>query len=88
MIIILWVVTWIFSLFYSAFAITLLWSWFVVPLGISNITIPWAIGLTCLVYLFRSTPSSEQEIELSDFFTPIIAITALIGIGFIAHKFM
>ncbi|EOT5207145.1 hypothetical protein ACN5SP_005161 [Escherichia coli] len=42
---------WIVGIIYSGFALSVLWGWFFVPLGVVPITTPWAIGIYCLALM-------------------------------------
>lgn len=88
MLIILGLGIWILNILYGGFVLTLLWSWFIVPFGVVNITIPWAIGLTCVASMFVGIKYSKGESALAELLMPIVATTFLLGIGFFAHKFM
>ncbi|HDF2366269.1 TPA: hypothetical protein PC505_003928 [Morganella morganii] len=88
MLILLGLGVWVFSLFYSSYVITLLWSWFIVPFGIGNITIPWAIGLCCLASMGRGIPAQNKDSIWHDLIMPIVATTLFLIIGFFAQKFM
>jgi len=69
------------SLFY-------LWQWYVVPLGLPQISMPWAIGLGVLVgYLTNhETEKKGQETDLgmlfvNTFLRPLLAL----GVGWLIH---
>lgn len=79
---------WIFNVFYSSYVLTLLWSWFIVPLGVVNITIPWAIGLSCLAGMYKGIPAQNEDSGWYELIMPVIATTLFLIIGFFAHKIM
>lgn len=82
-------ILWFVAFIYGAFSLTLLWSWFIVPFGITDITFPWAIGLFCVVSLIKGVPSSDKEGEIWSFVAKDLVMTSLaLAFGFIAHKFM
>lgn len=45
---------------YYGWAIALLWSWFLVPLGVPEISIPAACGVVLLVGLFKEVKASAK----------------------------
>jgi hypothetical protein len=83
---------------YGGFAISKLWSWFVVPLGLPPITIAHAIGLSALVNLFKnlgdSTKNETADVEAKtrEFWICITALylaySVALLVGYVAHKFM
>lgn len=86
---------------YSGFVIKTLWAWFMVPLGVVQIHLFHAIGLTCIVEYFLIGTLSElmkkqnaQKYEsktLKAVYTlsvPIIFITFLWFMGWIYHMLM
>lgn len=46
----------------SALAVTLLWRWFVVPLGVPSISYVWSIGLIEVVGCFRQVTLSDAAV--------------------------
>lgn len=48
----------------NGYVLTILWTWFVVPFGISPINIPWAVGL-CLILslLTHQIPATDYAKE-------------------------
>lgn len=52
------------GLFLRGTVLQQLWSWFVVPLGVAAISLPWALGISGLVYMLtyqvHETRSSEK----------------------------
>lgn len=82
-------ILWLVAFIYGAFSLTLLWSWFIVPLGVTDITFPWAIGLFCVFSLFKGVPASDKEGEIWSLVVKDFALASLaLVIGFIAHTFM
>jgi|GEM_PF-5127662 len=54
----------------SGFAVTWLWAWFIMPLGIQAISVPHAIGLTCLLStLFGGVSLPSRQAYLENLFT-------------------
>lgn len=81
---------WMLSIIYFGFSATILWSWFIVPFGITPINLAWAVGLACLFGLGKGIPRSSEDNErlYSELLTPYINTTLLLIIGYIAHIFM
>ncbi|WP_336819668.1 MULTISPECIES: hypothetical protein [unclassified Cedecea] len=89
MLVFLPIALWVVGVIYGAYSLTLLWSWFIVPFGIRDITFAWAIGLLCLAGLFKGVPSSNSKDEVWLLLAKNFAlITLTIVVGFIAHKLM
>ncbi len=83
----------IISILYSGFAISLLWSWFVVPLGVAPINTAWAIGLSCIAGTIKGFPEPTASREdgftaYFDLLNPFLATTLLLIVGFVTHFFM
>ncbi|HUU97495.1 MAG TPA: hypothetical protein VM487_17300 [Phycisphaerae bacterium] len=47
----------------SALVVSVLWGWFVVPLGLPPIHMAWAIGLSCVVGMFSREDKSNLSWE-------------------------
>lgn len=46
---------------YRAFALKTLWAWFIVPtFGLTELSIPLAIGLSCLSLVFRPSETMDE----------------------------
>lgn len=91
MLILLLVVTYFSIFIYEAYSLTLLWSWFVVPFGITDITVPWAIGLCCLISLLKGVSHLNNDENRNSWplaAKSIVLVTLVLVIGAIAHKFM
>lgn len=80
---------WFVGVIYAAFSFKLLWSWFIVPFGIIDITFAWAIGLFCLAALFKGIPSADNKDEAWLLLAKHFALITIVSVvGFIAHKLM
>ncbi|EML1933748.1 MULTISPECIES: hypothetical protein [Serratia] len=81
---------WMLSIIYIGFSATILWSWFIVPFGITPINLAWAVGLACLFGLGRGIPRSSEDNDklFSELLMPYISTTLLLIIGYISHIFM
>lgn len=89
MLLIVPIIAWFVAVMYCAFSLTLLWSWFIVPFGITDITFPWSVGLLCVISLIKGVPSPNKEGELWSFVVKDFALASLaLAVGFIAHQFM
>lgn len=79
--------------FLRAWVLTLLWAWFVSPLGVVEIGLWQAIGISTFVTLltFHQLPNSERdpaEQSLVNVFTWLVLSLVCLGMGFIAHGAM
>ncbi len=77
------------------FVLSVLWLWFIVPLGVSPIGIAWGIGLSILVGLFTMNFAKQTEIDAGPMEKALIktvasAVVSLMcwGFGAIVHSFM
>lgn len=72
------------------FVLSVLWDWFMVPLGVAEIGIAWAIGLSLIVGFFTSHLYSGEnkkdagEIVVGGIFNSLFALF----LGWIIHLFM
>ena len=82
---------WFLRIIYDGFALTILWEWFIVPFGVTSISIPWAIGITCTLGLLKiygiNTTDNKENGEWG-LLTGFIATTIIIAIGYVSHNFM
>ena len=85
----------VLSVIMNGWAISTLWAWFVVPIfALPTLGIAQAIGLSCLVGLFRqSSTNSDKAKDTTDalatalgqaLVTPVITV----GLGWVIHLFM
>ena len=80
-------------LVYGGWSLTKLWFWFVAPLGLPPISIPWAIGLMCAAALFKEVQATPKEPPSpQEFFNHVVTkigvITLAVFFGFVASLFM
>jgi hypothetical protein len=76
----------------DGWALSTLWGWFIVPLGVPAIGIAHAFGISCTVSLFRSrfsTRKKEQEREIDEWFwewlgTWIFKVAIVLALGWFA----
>lgn len=68
---------------------SLMWRWFVVPLGAPPIGTGWAIGLVCIVAVFAGSRATDDEDDLvkAVIFTVLQPLFLLL-LGYIARHFM
>lgn len=55
---------WILSVFLEGVVLSVLWDWFIVPLGVTPISVAHAVGICCIVLTtsqFSSPPDSKNE---------------------------
>lgn len=68
----------------SAYIVFLLWGWFMIPLGLAQISIAHAIGLSCGIQ-----HKSDPEQSVTNAIATMVAIPLLsLAIGYVAHMFM
>ena len=77
---------------WSSYVMTILWRWFIVPLGVKQIGVAWAYGIWVTVALFRMSASKKSN---EDSMGPTQTLLAhafgaafFLLVGWIAHKFM
>ena len=75
---------------FEAILFVSLWKWFVVPLGVVEISLAWALGLNCLVSIFKYDYSkAKADYDFYDVvFTKMIFLVLILGIGSIVHNLM
>jgi hypothetical protein len=74
---------------YDGFVVWVLWGWFVVPLGVPQIGVAWAIGVSVLVGVLAPTPPPAPDGKRTDHFAAVAFKPALaLLIGWIAKQFM
>ncbi|MFA5049134.1 MAG: hypothetical protein WC516_08975 [Patescibacteria group bacterium] len=67
----------------NALVLTVLWGWFMMPLGLHPIGVAMAIGLGTIVALFSNTNESKDNNLLLTYF---MKLGLLLLIGWIAHQ--
>lgn len=73
---------------FGGFTISVLWGWFIVPLGVVSLSIPHAIGINTTLGVFQIR-ATKEEVKIEDAVIKAISfyVAALI-IGYITHLFM
>lgn len=84
------IATVILSVVLTGLVTSVLWGWFVVPLGVAAITVPHAIGIGMLVTFLTTNVSEERKTR--DFgealFIRLTMCAAAIGVGWLLHGLM
>jgi len=86
----------LFFSFLGGLIFSLLWGWFIVPLGIPAITVIHAMGLNLLIGFFANSYKNMAKLDFKDsknkatiaLFTLFLNMLIPVIIGFIIHKFM
>lgn len=65
-----------------------LWGWFVVPLGVVPITIPWGIGIALVMGMFQSRSYPKEEKEWAGLGFAIISPLFALLVGWIVQGYM
>lgn len=77
---------------YGGFAISTLWGWFIVPLGVVPITIPWAIGINCIAGIIKGrtikVPTEQDLPHIIQITMIYVGITVYLIGGYICHRFI
>lgn len=75
----------------AGFAISILWEWFVVPLGVKAVGISHAVGLSATAFFLRGTQTEYDNLQkdhasniASMFLAPWLAVL----VGYVAKGFM
>ena len=82
------------SMFISGWAITSLWAWFIVPLGVMVISYPHALGISAFISFFKIGLAGEKHENnaISDIFGRWLGTQAtvalVVGFGWIFQNFM
>jgi hypothetical protein len=77
------------GILYGAFVVWVLWGWFMVPLGLPQITIAWAVGIALMGAVLQATPPPANEDDrrmhaITGLLKPVFAL----AIGWVAKQFM
>lgn len=74
---------------WSAVCLVPLWGWFMVPLGVPQIGLWWAIGLGAVAALFTPTMPPWKDGKAKEHMVAILAKPPLaLALGWLAHQFM
>ena len=81
----------VFSLILGAITVMYMWGWFIVPLGVVDITIVHAYGLIMFkktLFLNVDLTDKTDEQKKQDMIVSIVAPIVLLIIGFVTKSFM
>ncbi|WP_435018404.1 hypothetical protein TA3x_000378 [Tundrisphaera sp. TA3] len=76
---------------FQAYVLSVLWVWFVVPLGVVSVSVAHATGLMAIIAYSKSWQRREDfsdEVMFNDICRGIVKSAYLILVGWIAHKAM
>ena len=76
-----------FLLVWRGFVLTILWLWFAVPLGMPELTVPYAIGLSLIVSFMVGLKESTKT-EAEQLLTIMVHPVAALAIGWVVTKFI
>jgi hypothetical protein len=74
----------------NGYAIWVLWSWFIVPFGVQQISIAWAIGLSSLTQLMvpAATPDSSKREWWFPLLVGLVRPGFALLFGYVAKSYM
>lgn len=79
----------IFSTIVRGFVLATLWSWFIVPIGGPEISIPIAIGISCIVGMLTHEQPAREEKDIGELIiATLIGPFVLLGFAWIITLFM
>lgn len=86
----------VISIIFSAYVLSVLWGWFIVPLGVSAIGIAHALGINVLVAFLKMKKKDTKKEKVDNYFgsvcesvtLAILAASFAFGFGWIATIFM
>lgn len=87
-------VTCLLFVFWGAYVTSILWAWFVVPLGVMAITYWHAVGLSCVVTAFIGVRTddnkngAEAESAWNHAYLSAVMPALMLGIGWLAKSQM
>jgi hypothetical protein len=77
------------GMIWSAWVTVQLWGWFIVPFGLPELTIAWAVGIGCLVSKFVLKPIDiATQVTLKMYITSLINTGWFLLFGYVAQSFM
>jgi hypothetical protein len=78
------ILTLIIGPFWNGFVASILWGWFVVPLGVPTISYLHAVGLGLVVGIYKNAPAAQQQGKKSE----IDAMGEMLGHAFVTPALM
>ena len=77
------------GIIWSGFIIKTLWVWFIVPLGVIEISLPHAIGIDMLITFLTASSYNIKDKTITEIITMLIGRSVMfLFMGFIATLFM
>lgn len=83
------------AIFLRGLVLSQIWAWFVVPLGVTPITLPWALGISTLAYLLtdHANQNEHESDELSAVVRRVmvrvfVTLAAALAFGWLYHVWM
>lgn len=77
---------------YNAWALTILWGWFIVPLGVKALSLAHAYGFTLVTGFILSTRGVKDHKDKEDWISTVVTLLLLplvvLGLGWITVGFM
>jgi len=73
---------------YNAFVIWCLWSWFMVPFGLPEISVAWAVGLSAFASSLQPVPPKRKGGISEAMITLSLAPLVCLSVGWVAKSFM
>jgi len=78
--------------FIHAWFISTFWGWFVTPLTHTTIGLAHALGLSCIVSVFRTSSTSKSEKSDDEWYVPLLQVVIqyaiIYGTACLAHNYM
>ena len=76
------------SVIITGWAVSTLWGWFIVPLGVQALSFAHAYGISVMASVFMGTRGIKDKVELSDWIKGVMFPILGVFFGFIAVQFM
>lgn len=76
------------SVIVTGWAVSTLWGWFIVPLGVQSLSFAHAYGISVMASVFIGTRGIKDKVELSDWIKGVMFPILGVFFGFIAVQFM
>ena len=85
-----------FSALFNGWVLSVMWKWFIVPFGVADIDIAWAIGISLILSFLKGGYSSWEKnnkdkvsyILLSGLYVAFVPGLIILGLGYIVQLFM
>lgn len=73
---------------WQGYVLTVLWGWFIVPLGVPAIGVAHAVGFAAMLALRTRVRGKDNRTVMQAFLSAAITAALSLGVGAIAHAFM